>query len=189
MRMKSFSKKEPTEFGYLPNSRYHPIQNILNKLPKDMPFELVEILNTWNGIIKSPYGFSYYDKAKGWGVTQPDTLRIADHWNFKSKTSGAKIHCPTTKPVPDNTHWTLGKYDINQKAFVPIMVLPKGRSKVGKFKMLLFNLELQREIAIYKVSNSGRPPRTKQYSLEKIKMKFLNKYFNILEHHGTKHTI
>lgn len=71
---------------------------------------LVDIINL-DYIQKSPCSFSFYSKKKDWNYTEPDTLRFSDHWNFKIKITGDKVHAKTNIPVPDNT-WVRAKYDI-----------------------------------------------------------------------------
>jgi hypothetical protein len=102
------------------NDRPVPLRIILNGLPKTIPIELVNELSTWETIIKSPYGFSYYNAPVNWGFKTDKSLCIADHWNFTSK--GQK-HCCTTRPVPNNTHWTLARYNAELNAYVPICII------------------------------------------------------------------
>lgn len=77
-----------------------------------MPQELVDSINSWNEIHKSPYGDSFYDSGdKSWDYTRPGSLRVADHWNFYSH---GKYHCQTDKDVENNKTWVIAKY--NDKA-------------------------------------------------------------------------
>lgn len=64
------------------NVKSIPLLTIINGIPKDMPFELIIEITNWDLIIKSPYGYSYYNQPVGWDFKTPDSLRIADHWNF-----------------------------------------------------------------------------------------------------------
>jgi hypothetical protein len=54
-------------------------------VPDVMPQEVINEIKKWQTIQQSPYSFSYYsEKGKGWGTTPDGTIRVSDHWNFKT---------------------------------------------------------------------------------------------------------
>lgn len=100
-----------------------------------LPFEFYEIILKWDGIHKSPFSDSIYDKEKDWEVTLPGTLRLSDHWNFISKNS---VHCKTKKFVQNNSSWTLCKYDIKTDKYDIILSMAKDLTKENKLKVKAF---------------------------------------------------
>lgn len=77
-------------------------------LPRTMPNELCNLIDSWEKVSKSPYSNSFYNtNEKSWDFTPEGSFRISDHWNFKSDDN--KIHCKTNVEVKSNT-WTLAQY-------------------------------------------------------------------------------
>ncbi|WP_052356687.1 hypothetical protein [Faecalimicrobium dakarense] len=83
---------------------------------KIMPKQVIEEINKFENIVKSPYSDTYYNTSDiSWTHKPEGSLRISDHWNFKSR---GETHCQL-----DYTHeyiegyWILGKY-INGKYHV-----------------------------------------------------------------------
>lgn len=101
---------------------FKQLWELLNNLPTDMPIETYRSMSGWQHIRKSPYGHSYYDRPKGWDFTIKGTHRLADHWNFVAQ---EKSHCITSVPVPNNTHWTIAKYDETTETWVPYLSIEK----------------------------------------------------------------
>jgi hypothetical protein len=97
-------------------------------------------------IIKSPYGFSYYNAPVGWDYKAPDSLRIADHWNFYSK---GNTHCKTTMLTPDNTHYTIARYDADKQMYEPIECYVKLKTSVKDtldYKLLFMDAKRNKAI-------------------------------------------
>jgi hypothetical protein len=144
--------------------------SLIYTFPSDLPFELVDEISTWDFIIKSPYGHSYYDAEVDWDSKPDQSLRISDHWNF---TSQGKLHCETTTDVPNNTHWTIAIYDAIIKKYTPIKMFKKSKDSYKEskdFKKLL--LKTKKESAINSlIKNCGDHPKIKEY-LENLENDF-----------------
>lgn len=82
-------------------------------VPAKVVLEIVE----FETLYKSPYSLSFYSKRKYWNYTEPDTIRLSNHWNFISRHTGEKVHCKTNIEIPDNT-WIKAKYDDKNVIFV-----------------------------------------------------------------------
>jgi hypothetical protein len=76
-----------------------------------IPVHFIEMIKSWPEASKSPYSNSFYNLATGkkdWGHTPEGSLRISDHWNFKSE---GEIHCPTDRPAKNNgSQWCLAQW-------------------------------------------------------------------------------
>ncbi len=119
---------------------------LMYNFPDDLPFELVDEISTWDSIVKSPYGHSYYDAEVDWGSKPDNSLRISDHWNF---TSQDKLHCETTTKVPNNTHWTIAMYDAIVNKYVVIKTFKKSIDLLKNsidYKVLFLNLKKDKAI-------------------------------------------
>lgn len=103
-------------------SGFKQLWELMNNLPSDMSIETYQSMSGWQHIRKSPYGHSYYDRPKGWDFTINGTHRLSDHWNFVAK---EKSHCITSVPVPNNTHWTIAKYDKTTETWIPYLSVEK----------------------------------------------------------------
>ena len=69
-----------------------------------------EVAKTFGEIHRSPYGDSFYDSADISWTHKPDrSLRLANHWNFKTGYDSA-VHCPTDRPVENTRKWALAEY-------------------------------------------------------------------------------
>ena len=153
---------------------------VISYLPKDIPFELVKELATWNMVIKSPYGFSYYDGPVGWGYKADKSLRIADHWNFTSSTG--KRHCETSSSVLSDTHWTIARYNGTSNKYDVIKSYPKSTTSIKRnFEYRTLQLELLKEKAIEKLKEAVTDMRKYNECLSKLELNFLNKYFKNME--------
>lgn len=134
-----------------------------------IPINAFKEIISWNKIIKSPYGDSFYSDEVDWNYKSHNSYRISDHWNF---TSGGKVHCSTVENIENK--WALGIYD----------------SKIGKYRILktynpttkplkeniffrLFVLEIKYNKAI---SNVGVN--------DELSYSFLKKFYVILEKFG-----
>lgn len=84
-----------------------------------LPEQLYETFKKWDVKAKSPYGASFYDTTKKtWTNTPEDSSRIADHWNFTTQGNSRKIHCQTDITIPNNTCYTLAKYDKGKDRYI-----------------------------------------------------------------------
>ncbi len=83
------------------------------KFPWTMPAELKEELLSWSILHKSPHSNSFYNVEKDWGETPIGTIRVSDHWNYKS---GGKLHAPIKRARGRSTWtmaiWTGEEYEI-----------------------------------------------------------------------------
>lgn len=62
-----------------------------NPYTKKFYNEVFKIIQNWEEMSISPYSDSCYNSKKiGWGSKPEGSIRIADHWNFKSQ---GEIHC------------------------------------------------------------------------------------------------
>jgi hypothetical protein len=89
-----------------------------------IPDSIIEMMSEWPIIYKSPYSKSFYSSEDISWTNKPDkSYRVSDHWNFVTN-RGPKIHCQTTEPVKNNTHYSIGQFD----------------EKTGKYTILLSEL-------------------------------------------------
>lgn len=89
-----------------------------------IPDSIIEMMKEWPIIYKSPYSKSFYSSDDISWESKPDkSYRVSDHWNFVTS-RGPKIHCQTTEPVKNNTHYSIGQFD----------------EKTGKYNILLSEL-------------------------------------------------
>jgi hypothetical protein len=85
---------------------------------------IIKMMKDWPIIYKSPYSKSFYSSDDISWESKPDkSYRVSDHWNFETN-RGPKLHCQTTEPVKNNTHYSIGQFD----------------EKIGKYKILLSEL-------------------------------------------------
>lgn len=151
------------------NDKIIILKNNKNKLP----IEAIRMVAKWDFIQKSPYSLSLYDKVKDWNDALPDTIRVADHWNFWSK---GKMHCQTSVPVPNNTHWCIAKFDSSIRKFIPMVILPVRKHTLEeRIEIETIILELQFEKVI-----NGYISLNKNLS-SKIELEFLNRKLKIIE--------
>ena len=157
----------------------------IHQMPKTIHYELLKHVNTWERIIKSPYGHSYYSKPKGWGFTDEGTLRLADHWSFPSQ---GKIHCKSDIVVP-RKHWAIGKWDSELDCFVILKVFPRVKDnssnvRENKYHRRMLVITLTREIALQNVvinlTAKGMISRITD-SVGTVKLRYLNKYYECQE--------
>lgn len=82
---------------------------LLPQIAKITPKEVLEEINNFEYINKSPYSLTFYNVPEvTWDYKPEGSLRISDHWNFVSH--GTK-HClldNTEKTIQNN--WILAKY-------------------------------------------------------------------------------
>lgn len=159
----------------IPQSLY----NILNIIPSDMPFALIKAISNWKTIIKSPYGHSYYSGKVDWVYKEPNSFRIADHWNF---TSQGNVHCETTAPVPNNTHYTIAIFDDTSKKYVPISIYPKETKCIKgtlKYRLLFADTVYERSIK-HQTNTIGHLPNFAKYRLD-LDLNYYEKISKMLE--------
>ena len=76
-----------------------------------IPDSIIEMMKEWPIIYKSPYSKSFYSSEDiSWEFKPDKSYRVSDHWNFVTN-RGPKIHCQTTEPVKNNTHYSIGQFD------------------------------------------------------------------------------
>lgn len=162
-----------------PTHRSH----IFNTAPGTLPLELFQELLSWDLIIKSPYGYSYYNAPVDWDYKAPGSLRISDHWNFSSQ---GKLHCQTSLPVENNTHWTLAKfngqtqkYDIIKSIAIPKEVI----TGIKSFKLNKLYVKYDQALVKTKLTNEQKSLRLQKEANSKMELNFLNQYFKILEYY------
>lgn len=107
-----------------------------------MPVEALREILTWDKIYKSPHSLSFYNKPKDWNKTEPDTLRISDHWNFESR---MRIHCKTKQSGITQDQWALGKYDITDGKFDILEMYDLPKYDKEKYNNLLDELKISRK--------------------------------------------
>lgn len=82
-----------------------------------IPTSIIEKMKEWPIIYKSPYSKSFYSSDDISWTHKPDgSFRVSDHWNFTTNRSD-RTHCKTKKPVKNNTHYSLGKYDASEDKY------------------------------------------------------------------------
>lgn len=156
-----------------------PLYAILGGLPKDMPFELIQEIASWDRHIKSPYGHSYYNEPVDWDTKPHNSLRIADHWNF---TSQSKVHCQTSSPAPDNTHYTLAKYDAVIKLYVPIKSYTKLTTNVKQsLEYKLLRVDTLRLRAINCLAIEFDLDRNADFYLDRRELDYAELVFDVIQ--------
>lgn len=154
---------------------------ILNTIPRELPQELFKELLSWDLIIKSPYGSSYYNAPVGWDYKEPNSLRISDHWNFSSHGS---LHCQTSSPVENNSHWTLAKFNGESGMYDIIKTIPLPKEILTKsqlYKLSRLDIAYDNAQIGFTKHTEGTSERLKKEWKSKMELGFLNKYFQLLE--------
>ena len=125
-----------------------PFKNIFLTLPKSVDYRIIEwMIENWGPIvIRSPYGFSYYNAKKTWVYTKDKSLRLSDHWNFYSRTTVDKVHCKLDKPIENNEFWTIAKYDKENGMYNEILSYPYNDSIENRNKSLEIIKKYKQEI-------------------------------------------
>ncbi len=83
-----------------------PIEELHNY---GIPADIIEMMKDWEVCFKSPYSNTFYSSTDiGWGHKPDGSYRVSDHWNFYAHD---RHHCQTDKPVPNNSHVSIAKYD------------------------------------------------------------------------------
>lgn len=86
-----------------------------------IPESIIEMMKEWPIIYKSPYSKSFYSSEDISWETKPDkSYRVSDHWNFVTS-RGPKVHCQTTQPVKNNTHYSIGQFDEKTKKYTILL--------------------------------------------------------------------
>lgn len=146
-----------------------PFEEILRKTPflgninhmhdfdKNFPIELIKEITTWEVFHKSPYGKSYYNTTDlNWGYKPDKSLRISDHWNFQTFAHKTKLHCLTTNPCPNDTHWSIGIYNSELKKYEILASFEKKtRTKQENilFKILILPLKIIKSFEVISKQN------------------------------------
>jgi|GEM_PF-4541668 len=82
---------------------------------RTIPDELFDIMKRKNIKYKSPYSCSYYNNSdKTWEYTKPNTIRVANHWNFESQ---GELHCRIDEQIANKYDWIMAKYDKASKTY------------------------------------------------------------------------
>ena len=117
----------------------YEIPFIFNQLPVTVDYRLVEFIcqNYGREYYKSPWSHSYYSHKVGWAHKPDKSYRLANHWNFRTRTGNQKIlHCETTSDVgEDNENWTIGQYDGEIGKYNVILSYPFIHSKENSQKV------------------------------------------------------
>lgn len=86
-----------------------------------IPDSIIEMMKEWPIIYKSPYSKSFYSSDDiSWESKPDNSYRVSDHWNFVTN-RGPKVHCQTTQPVKNNTHYSIGQFDEKTKKYTIIL--------------------------------------------------------------------
>jgi hypothetical protein len=137
------------------------------------PNELIQEISKWGVIHKSPHGLSFYNTTVDWGYKPHNSLRISDHWNFASH---GKLHCQTTTPVPNNTHWAIGRYDENIKKYIILKVFETTKTRLKDTFWFKYYMVYE----VFKITiNKSRNCENTEY----IEYTFLKRYYRLLEEH------
>tara|TARA_R110000772_G_scaffold123662_2_gene230052 strand:+ start:685 stop:1476 length:792 start_codon:yes stop_codon:yes gene_type:complete len=114
------------------------LPHIFNQLPETVDHRLVKFIcqNFGEEYYKSPWSHSYYSAKVGWQFKPDKSYRLANHWNFRTKTGNRDIlHCETTSDVgEDNENWTIGQYDGELKKYNVILSFPFIQSESNNKK-------------------------------------------------------
>ena len=82
---------------------------LLPQSAKITPKEVLEEINKFEYINKSPYSSTYYNVPEiTWDYKPEGSLRISDHWNFVSRGTKHCLLAHTEKAIQNN--WILAKY-------------------------------------------------------------------------------
>ena len=149
---------------------------MLKNLPKDFPVEFIEMMRTWDEIVKSPYGHSYYSEPVGWGGKPDKSYRISDHWNFTSK---GKVHCATTEECPNNSCWTVAIYNGDLGKYEVIQSIVKSTDEIV-LRELSF-LEIKRERGLKYIRECSQSEYSFEKRCKQLELQILNSYFKILQ--------
>jgi hypothetical protein len=159
------------------------IDRVISTLPQDFPAEFFDFMMGWVKLIKSPYGASYYSGDVGWNYKEDGSYRISDHWNFFVK---GKYHCVTSTECPDDTHWTLCRYDSKSGKYHVIKSIKKTKGDYKKslnYHILKIHSQIERSTDEVN-SDPHISKRNKSRAISSIELSGLNKFYSILENLG-----
>lgn len=143
------------------------------------PVELFKIIMSWDCIIKSPYGHSYYSAPVDWNHKEHNSYRISDHWNFRAK---GTMHCCTAEDVVNDTHYTLAQFNSKTGLWTPILSLPKPNIQLSYTKEFqLAQLNESYNISLSKITEKELGIRLRKKVISDIELNTLNKYYKILQ--------
>lgn len=89
---------------------------------RNIPIKALSELLTWENIFKSKWSLSFYNKPKDWQITEYNTIRISDHWNFTTKFGK---HCQTIQDGIGQNCWAKGIWNGEKFDIVEIYELNK----------------------------------------------------------------
>lgn len=138
MKMKPTRFKESKKVIVTADNALNFFQN-KNNIGSSIPIEMIKEMFQWDLIWKSPASHSFYSKEKSWAMTHDKTIRLSNHWNFKLWNS---IHCKTSTPIENGTHWAFGIYDTETKMYT---ILSKQKAILDE-KEVLENIEKLKEL-------------------------------------------
>jgi hypothetical protein len=157
------------------------LKMVMQVIPKDFPMDFINLMADWDVIIKSPYGHSYYSAQPGWNYKEPDSYRISDHWNFSAK---GTVHCKTTSECPNNSHWTIAKFNGDLQKYEVIQSIEKPIESVKSTKEFkLMAMEVKWERAIANINKYLTDDKAIKKAISRNELIFLNKRYKILEQH------
>ena len=155
---------------------------VMQIVPRDFPMAFLNLMKEWNVIVKSPYGHSYYSAQPDWDYKEPNSYRIADHWNFSAKGS---IHCKTTGECPDNSHWTIAKFNGDLQKYEVIQSIEKPIESIKASKEFkLMTIEVRWEKAIKSIHKYLSDDTAIKKAISKAELSFMNQRYRILEAFG-----
>ena len=166
------------KYNMVKDQRIH-LEMVPKVVPQDFPIDFINLMKDWDVIVKSPYGHSYYSAQPGWDYKEPDSYRISDHWNFSAK---GTVHCKTTGECPNNSHWTIAKFngDLQKYEVIQSIVKPTESVKSSKeFKLMTIDARWERSIANINKRLSGDVAIKK--AISGAELSFLNQRYKILE--------
>lgn len=126
MLFEFFKSKEERSDYYRALKANEPIENRIYTIDKlkefSIPEEIVDMMKSWDVILKSPYSNTFYNsKDITWNYKPDNSYRVSDHWNFVNRD---RKHCKTDKPVKNVTHISIGKYDRSNNIYKILLSLP-----------------------------------------------------------------
>ena len=154
--------------------------DILRRLDRTFPEEFFKELLSWKTLIKSPYGNSYYNAVVDWDYKPANSLRISNHWNFIAQ---SQLHCKTLTEVPNNTHWALGKFNDEFKAYKIIKVIPNSDINIFHTKSVRMSmLQSGYDHAFEQISKQEHLSEKRlRFIKSELELHYLNKYLKILQ--------
>ena len=104
---------------------------------RSMPKEFAAEIGKWDAVAKSPYSDSFYNSNDiSWDGKPDGSLRISNHWNFRSSMDDGKTHCKTNVPVENEKTWALGRWNAEKDEYEILKVLPAVGEWTGPSRLV-----------------------------------------------------